>query len=98
MRALNGFLLVLFVAIQLGDVWTTKRALELGGVEAVPLPRTLFERMGFWPTAILVKGAAIGVAAILTFSTSRAWIFTGMLCLAGVYVLWSNWRFIRRRS
>lgn len=95
---MNWLLFALFVAIQVADVWTTKRAFRLGGVEAMPLPRFLFDRLGFWPTVYLIKGAAIALALVVTLLTKDAWIFTGILILGGIYVLYSNLRFIRRHK
>jgi hypothetical protein len=94
---MNAALLILFVLIQLADIWTTHRGFELGGKEAMLLPRFLFDRLGFWPTTLLVKGLAIALAVGVTMLSRQAWIFTGILSLGGLYVLWSNWRFIRSR-
>jgi hypothetical protein len=92
---MNAALLILFVAIQVADVWTTKRAFQLGGEEAMPFGRFLFARLGFWPAALLLKGTIIAIAAVAAVFVSNAYWFTGPLCLGGLYVLLHNWRFIR---
>jgi hypothetical protein len=91
-------LLAVFIIIQVLDVWTTKRGFDLGGTEALLLPRFMFDRLGFWPTVLIIKGLAIALAWWVTVNVENAWIFTGILCLAGIYVLWNNFRFIRRAT
>lgn len=92
---LNLALLILFVAIQIADVWTTHRGFEMGAEEAMPLGRGLFKKLGFWPTILIIKGGAIAIAVALTVYVSNAWIFTGVMNLIGTYVLWSNIRVLR---
>lgn len=87
---MNAFLLALFIAIQIADVWTTWRAFDLGGEEAMPLGRALFAKLGFWPAVLLLKGVAIAVAILVTALVSNAYWFTGPLVLGGLYVLWNN--------
>lgn len=91
---MSWLLFWLFVLIQAADVWTTWRALQLGGEEAMPLGRMLFARIGFWPAVLLVKGGGIATALIATLLTANAYWFTAPLSLFGLYVLWRNWRFI----
>lgn len=91
----NLTLLLLFAIIQAADVWTTHRAFALGGEEAMPFGRFLFAKLGFWPAALLVKGAAVGLALLATIYVANAYWFTAPLCIGGAYVLWHNWRFIQ---
>lgn len=88
----------LFVLIQAGDVWTTRKGLQLGGEEGMPLGRVLFDRIGFWPTILLVKGLGIAAALLVTLLTASAYWFTAPLSLFGLYVLWRNWQFIKNAS
>jgi hypothetical protein len=78
-------------------VWTTHKGLALGLEEAMPLGRSLFAKIGFWPAALLVKGVAIALAVLATIYVANAYWFTGLLCIGGAFVLWSNWRCIEDR-
>lgn len=95
---MNLVLLILFVAIQALDVWTTAVALKRGASEANFLPRRLFERFGFWPVALGIKAAIIGFSAWLSLAVSNAWIFTGILVLGGMGVLINNFIVLRRQT
>jgi hypothetical protein len=94
---MTGFL-VLFVLIQLIDVLTTFKAFQLGGEEALPVPRFLFESIGFWPTCALIKSTAFVVTAWVWLNVENGWIFAAVLTAIGLYVVVSNTRFILRNS
>lgn len=91
-------LLAVFVVIQVLDVWTTAAALKGGAEEAMPLGSILFAKIGFWPGVAFVKGLAFAAAILATLYVSNAAWFTGTLCLIGVYVLWHNWRVLKRQG
>lgn len=83
-------LLILFVAIQAADVWTTHKGLAVGDNEASPIGSGLLARLGFWRTVLLVKGLGILLAIALTVFVRDAYWFTGLLCVGGAAVLWNN--------
>jgi len=88
-------LFILFVAIQIADVATTAAGLKRGGEEANFLPAALFQRIGFWPACIGIKAIGIALALGVTLFVRDPWIFTGLLDLGGVYVLWNNARVLK---
>lgn len=92
---MNLALLILFVLIQLADVALTYVGLRGGASEAAPLGKSLFARIGFWPTVLLIKGAGIALAVAATLFIRNAYWFTGLLCIGGLWVLWHNWRVVR---
>lgn len=56
-------LLALLAVLQVADLWTTYRFLKLGGREANPIGRWLFDKVG-WPGVIAAKLAVtVGVSA-----------------------------------
>lgn len=95
---MNIALLIVFIAIQCVDVWTTKKALGRGAEEANVVAGPLFKKLGFWQTVLLIKGVVIIIAAVITLYVSNAWIFTGGLVLIGLYVLWNNFRVLKQQK
>lgn len=95
---MNIALLILFVVIQIVDVWTTKQALSRGADEANIVAGPLFAKLGFWQTTLLIKGIGILIAILVTLYVANAWIFTGILCLGGAYVLWNNFSVLKQQK
>jgi hypothetical protein len=91
---LNFMLLALFVAIQAADVLTTRKGFQLGAGEAMPLGKLLFSRLGFWPTVLLIKVAALALAIAATLLVRDAYWFTGAMNLIGAAVLRHNLKVI----
>jgi hypothetical protein len=86
-------LLILFMAIQAADIWTTHKGLTQGDEEGNPLGRTLFARLGFWRTVLIVKGVQLTLAIAAT--AFGAWWAVALLCIIGAAVLWNNYRVLR---
>lgn len=95
---MNVALLVLFIVIQILDVWTTKKALARGGDEVNVVASPLFKKLGFWQATLLIKGTGILIAVLATLYVSNAWIFTGILCLGGAYVLRNNSHVLKQQK
>lgn len=97
-------LLIAFALLAIGDIWTTARALKLGGAEASPLPALLFKHLP--PVAVMVVLKIAGLAFLWYVSNVRTdgawwhgptiWTLTAALFAGAFYVLVSNLRFIRR--
>ena len=88
-------LLIIFIIIQVADVYTTYRGLKLGADEASPLGAPLFKLIGFWPTTLLLKGAFIALATAADIVVPGGWMIVAMLIAVGVYVLWNNFKVVR---
>lgn len=85
--------LVLLIAACSLDVAATQRNLASGGRERnVLLPAFLIAKIGFWPTALLTKGAMIGLALFV----NKAGFYDGFI-LANLFAFgFSTWRHRRK--
>lgn len=90
-------LLVLFILIQLADVYTTAKGLKTGDTEASPLPGKLFAKLGFWKTTALIKGLGLLLAVGATAFVKGGWLFTGGLDILGLGVLYHNYRVLKSK-
>ena len=83
---------VVFLALQIADVWTTIRALKLGATEANPVVAWLMEKTGSgWP---FVKLAGAVAGAYTAWAGGGLWV-VWVLCAIYVYVVYSNWQIIK---
>lgn len=57
---ITGIMLIVFVLLQLGDIYTTHRILSYGGRELNPVMAKMFNWYGLLPTLIWIKVLAIG--------------------------------------
>lgn len=56
-------LLALLAALQIADLWTTRQFLKLGGREANPIGRWLFDKTGWIGPIALKLAVTLGTAA-----------------------------------
>jgi hypothetical protein len=77
---INVAFLLIFIALQGLDIWTTLKALKLGGREVNPVLAKLFEK--FDPLATMVAVKLLGVWALWYLDN---YFITGLLC--AVYLL-----------
>jgi hypothetical protein len=56
-------LLIIFVMLQVADIYTTHRILSQGGRELNPVMAWLFERFGHLPALVVVKCIIVGLVA-----------------------------------
>lgn len=89
--AVTDILLVFFVLLQFGDIYTTYRILKSGGRELNPVMARLFDSIGLVPALIIVKTAAI-VAVWLVDNI----YLTGVLCVIYAAVIEHNARQFRK--
>ena len=80
-------LLALLAALQLADIYTTRRILLAGGKEMNPAVRWLIGRFGIMP-ALLVSKAAMLVLAT-AFLLPYPWALGG-LCVFYAGIIWYN--------
>jgi len=85
----TGFVM-LFILLQIADIWTTLRALELGHREVNPILAKLFTR--FEPLAVMV---AVKLPAVWLLSYLDSYLLTMAACAVYVWVVLSNWNVIK---
>jgi len=81
--------IILFVLVQLADVWSTNRVLKLGGVEANPPVRFAMRHLGrlwpLWKVFLLVPGFALAwghpyFLGVLWLSTAAMAVVVALNC------------------
>ena len=87
---MNTAFLILFIALQIADIWTTDKALALGKREANPLLNWLFQR--FDPVGVMV---VMKVAAAWLLWYADVYVVTGLLCAFYLWVVDNNIQVIR---
>ena len=87
---MNTAFLVLFILLQIGDVWTTLQALKLGKREANPLLAKLFQH--FDPLGVMVVTKVFAVWALWYVDF---YLITMACCALYVWVVINNWKVIR---
>jgi hypothetical protein len=86
----NTTLLVFFILLQIGDIYTTLTVLKQGGRELNPVLAKLFAK--FDPLAVMVATKLAGVWALWY---ADSWMLTFAACVVYVWVVANNWREIR---
>ncbi len=87
---MNTTFLLLFIALQIADIWTTLRALELGHREVNPILAKLFLR--FEPLAVMV---ALKLPAVWLLSYLDSYLLTMAACAVYMWVVLNNWNVTR---
>ena len=87
---MNTVFLVIFVVLQVADVWTTDKALKMGKREANPFLARLFEYFNPVKVMVLVKSVAVILLWYVGF-----WFLTAALCVMYLWVVDNNRRVIQ---
>ena len=87
---MNTPFLIIFIGLQIADIWSTDKALRLGKREANPLLNWLFQR--FDPVGVMV---VMKVAAAWLLWYADVYVVTGLLCAFYLWVVDNNIRVIR---
>lgn len=91
MVALIDALFILFVILQAGDFWTTRKVLSQGGREQNPIADWFMGKMGLVPAMLLLKVVAIACAYyLIAFPTVLA-----ALCAFYTYIVVKNYTHIK---
>lgn len=85
---------VLTALLQAADVYTTLRALKLGGREANPLIKRLMDAIGVKEALLLVKIAAL-IPLWVFRDLTPVWAWAFLVAFYG-WVLWNNAGVIRK--
>jgi hypothetical protein len=89
----NTTLLVFFIVLQIGDIYTTHTVLKQGGRELNPVLAKLFAR--FDPLAVMV---GIKLAGVWALWYVNSWMLTLAACVVYAYVVNRNyWEMTRGR-
>ena len=87
---MNTPFLIIFIGLQIADIWSTDKALRLGKREANPLLNWLFQR--FDPVGVMV---AMQLVAVWLLWYADVYVVTGLLCAFYLWVVDNNIRVIR---
>ena len=87
---MNTPFLIIFIGLQIADIWSTDKALRLGKREANPLLNWLFQR--FDPIGVMV---AMKLVAAWLLWYADVYVVTGLLCAFYLWVVDNNIRVIR---
>ena len=88
---INLAFLVIFIALQVLDIWTTLKALKLGGREVNPVLAKLFEK--FDPLATMVTIKLLGVWALWYVDL---YVLTGIMCAVYLWVVDRNLAVVKK--
>ena len=86
---MNTAFLILFMLLQIADIWTTDKALALGKREANPLLNWLFQRFDHIGVMVVMK-----VAAAWLLWYADIYFVTAGVCALYVWVVINNWKVI----
>jgi len=89
---MNLAFLALFALLNVADVWTTLKALEMGKREANPLLNWLFQRLD--PIGVMVS---MKVAATWLLWYADIYFVTAACCALYVWVVINNWKVIEEK-
>ena len=87
---MNTAFLIIFILLQIADIWTTDKALALGKREANPLLNWLFQRFDHIGVMVVMK-----VAATWLLWYADLYLITAGVCALYVWVVVNNWKVIQ---
>lgn len=88
----STLMLILFVALQVGDVLTTNKALATGAKEANPIVKWLMDKIGdkWWVIKIPIIAIMFGVIY------TPAWVILIPINILYIWVVWNNYKVGRK--
>ena len=90
---MNTAFVLIFIALQIADIWTTHKALGMGKREANPLINYLFQHLD--PVGVMVVMKVL--AAWLLWYADMVFITAGV-CALYVWVVLNNWQVIEGKK
>ena len=90
---MNTAFLVIFAVLQVLDIWTTLKALKLGGREVNPVLAKAFNYAD--PLAVMV---AVKLAGVWALWYVDLYVLTGIMCAVYLWVVDNNLRVIKKRA
>jgi len=87
---MNMLFLMIFCLLQIADIHTTIKALEMGHREANPFLNHLFQKLDPLTVMIVIKIAGIGLIWYL-----NVWFITMIFCAIYIWVVANNWKITR---
>ena len=88
---MNTAFLLIFIALQALDIWTTLKALKLGGREVNPILAKAFNYAD--PLAVMVVIKLAGVWALWWLDM---YVLTGIMCAVYLYVVDQNLAVVKK--
>ena len=82
-------LLATLAALQVADIWTTRKILLAGGRELNPAVRWLIGRFGIMPALVVSKAAVLAIAWFILLPYPAV---LAALCAFYGWIVWHNWR------
>jgi len=82
---MNTAFLVIFIGLQIADIWTTLTALKQGGRELNPILAKAFKHAN--PLWVMVSVKLLGVWALWYVNL---WGLTAVMCAAYLWVVFNN--------
>lgn len=89
---MNTLFLVIFILLNVADVWTTLKALEMGKREANPFLAWMFKR--FDPLGVMVSTKVLAVWLLWYVDL---YFITAGVCALYVWVVLNNWNVIEKK-
>lgn len=90
---INTVFLFIFIFLQIADIWTTKKALDMGKREVNPFLNKLFEK--YDPVASMI---AVKLPAVWLLWYIDAYFLTIASCAVYVWVVLNNWKVIEGKK
>ena len=90
---MNTAFLLVFIGLQIADIWLTLSVLKKGGREINPFLAKLFER--YDPLSVMVPVKLAGVWALWY---ADMWALTAVLSMAYLYVIDNNLRVLQKMT
>lgn len=87
-------LLAVYLLLQCGDFWTTKKVLSQGGTEANPIVAKAMEFLGVTEALVLVKGLGAIAGVIIWYYDQTVMLM--MLTALYAYVVFDNYGQIQK--
>ena len=89
---INYILLVIFIALQCGDFYTTYTIIKTGkGHEANPVLAWIFNKIGYTSGLAIFKGLCIAIGIVLL----PAWYALAALDILYIWVIWNNYKVLK---
>jgi hypothetical protein len=88
---INVAFLLIFLALQVLDIWTTLKALKLGGREVNPVLAKLFEKFDPLATMVMVK-----LAGVWALWYVDLYVLTGIMCAVYLWVVDRNLAVVKK--
>lgn len=88
-------IMIVFSILQLADIWTTNKALSMGGREINPVMRWLMAKLGVIPALVWMKAVVVFIAYKYIYPHPSLIEVFGIVTAFYVYVIYNNFKAIK---